>query len=61
MKSSEGVEVYLVQNIPFQKCANCGERELEREVSEAIYSRIRSQNYVREKMEISTFELAANL
>ena len=54
-------ELYIIRNVPFVEFANCGEGVDSPETSEAIYKRIHSQKYVREKVEISTFDLAANL
>lgn len=54
-------ELYIVHNVPFEECDNCGERVVAPSTSENIYKRIRSQKFVREKVEISTFDLAANL
>lgn len=54
-------KLYIIHNVPFEECANCGEKTLDPETSEIIYERIRLKQYRKEKMEIPILDLAVNI
>ncbi len=53
--------LYIVHNVTFEECLNCGEKILDPETSEVIYERIHTKQYRKEKVEIPVLDLAVNM
>ncbi|MCK4765404.1 MAG: YgiT-type zinc finger protein [Candidatus Aminicenantes bacterium] len=53
--------LYIVHNVTFEECLNCGEKILDPEISEVIYERIHTKQYRKEKVEIPVLDLAVNM
>ena len=54
-------ELYIVHNVTYEECLNCGEKVIDPETSESIYERIQTGKYRKEKVEIPVLDLAVNL
>lgn len=54
-------KLYIVHNVTFEECLNCGERVIDPKTSEMIYERIHHKQYIKERVEIPTLDLAVNL
>lgn len=53
-------KLYIIYNVPFEECLNCGEKILDPETSEIIYERIHSKKYKKEILEIPILDLATS-
>ena len=53
--------LYIIHNVHFEECSNCGEKILDPETSETIYERIQQKKYTKEKIEIPMMDLAVNM
>jgi hypothetical protein len=54
-------DLYIVHNVTFEECLNCGEKVIDPETSESIYERIHTGKYRKEKVEIPVLDMAVNL
>lgn len=53
-------KLYIIHNVAFEECPNCGEKVFDPETSEIIYERIHSKKYKKEKIEIPILDLAVS-
>ncbi len=54
-------KLYIIHNVPFEECSNCGEKILDPATSETIYERIHLKQYKNETIDIPTLDLAVNM
>lgn len=49
-------ELFIVRNVAFEECPNCGERAIAPDVSEKVYQDIAAGHYRREHIDIPVIE-----
>lgn len=53
-------KLYIVSNVEFEECLNCGEKVLQPDINDNIYKLISSKNYKIKKTKITFVELVAS-